>query len=141
VTPWLRDFSQLFTAAPGPRPFAPPADLLVSEESVTVYMDVPGLRADDLEIELEQDQLTVRGERRNPYEGADERVVRIERAFGRFERSLRVPAGLDPATVQAELAAGVLTLNVPRPQPPQPKRIQIGAREEGAQQSQETAAA
>jgi HSP20 family protein len=142
VTPWLRDFNQLLTTAPGARPFVPPADVLVSQENVTVYMDVPGLRPDELEIELEQDQLTVRGERRNPYEEADQRVARrMERAFGRFERSLRVPAGLDPATVQAALAAGVLTLNVPRPQPPQPKRIQIGAGEQRAQQSQETTAA
>ena len=59
----------------------------------------------------------------------------LDDAFGRFERSLRVPAGCDPDTVHASLTDGVLTVNVPRPQPPQPKRIQIAAGESGQTQA------
>ena len=130
VAPWLRD--RTFTSESGPASFVPPADVLVTDVDVTVVMDVPGLRPDDLEIELENDTLTVRGERPYPYGDDDdggerERRVRrrIERAFGRFERGLRVPAGCDPGAVQASLTNGVLTLNVPRPKPPEPKHIQI----------------
>src|SRR3954463_15835113 len=73
--------------------FVPPADVLVDEEGVTVYMDVPGLAADALDIELVNDILTIRGERPFPYENrGDAAIRRIERGFGRFERSLRVPA-------------------------------------------------
>jgi HSP20 family protein len=140
VAPWLRDLNRLFTSEPGPSAFVPPADVLVDQEAVTVYRDVPGMRAGDLEIELEQDTLTVRGERKYPYDDAAQGVVRrIERAFGRFERSLRVPAGLDPGQVQASLADGVLKLTVPRPQPPQPKRIEIEAGGEPDQQPREPA--
>jgi HSP20 family protein len=71
-----------------------------------------------------------------------ERVLhRVERSFGRFERVLRVPRGLDPNAIQAELHDGVLTLRIPRPEPPKPHRIEIrhdgaGEREqEGASRS------
>jgi HSP20 family protein len=140
VAPWLRDLNRLLTSE-GANAFVPPADVLVTPEGVTVYMDVPGLRADDLEIELENDTLTVRGARPFPYGGdaAQGTWRRIERAFGSFERSLRVPTGLNPDQVQAALADGVLTLNVPRPQPPEPKRIRIEAG--GEQQPAEGAAA
>jgi HSP20 family protein len=137
VAPWLRD--RTFTSESGPAPFVPPADVLVTDGDVTVVMDVPGLRAEDLEIELENDTLTVRGERPYPYgdDGEGERRVwrRIERAFGRFERALRLPAGCTPDTVQASLTDGVLTLTVPRPQPPQPKRIQIADGDNGQTQT------
>jgi HSP20 family protein len=128
VAPWLRELNRLFTSETGQGTFVPPADVLVGQDAVTVYMDVPGLRAGDLEIELENDMLTVRGERAYPYEDSDQGVWRrIERSFGRFERSLRVPAGLDPGQVQASLADGVLKVIVPRPQPPQPRRIPVAA--------------
>jgi HSP20 family protein len=117
----------------------PPADVLVTDSEVTVVMDMPGLRPENVEIELENDTLTVSGERPNPYgdDGEGERRVwrRIERAFGRFERGLRVPAGCNPDTVQASLTDGVLTLNIPRPQRPQPRRIQIAGGENGQTQT------
>jgi HSP20 family protein len=146
---WLRDLNRLFVNEAGRNAFVPPADVIVRNEDVTIYMDVPGMRADDLEVELEQDTLSVRGERTSPY-GEDEDGVwrRIERGFGRFERSLRTPAGLDPDQVQAALADGVLTVTIPRPQPPQPKRVQITAGGEsrtieaaGTEQPRETATA
>src|ERR1700736_636938 len=109
--PWLRDLSQALQAQGAPAAFVPPADVLVDDDGVTVFMDVPGLRSKDLEIELENDVVTVRGERSYPYsrdEGGP--VQRIERRFGRFERSLRVPAGLNPDAVEAALTDAVLRI-------------------------------
>jgi HSP20 family protein len=107
-------------------------------------MDVPGLSADSLEIELDNDVLTVRGERPFPYStnGGEAAVRRIERRFGRFERSLRVPRGLDPASVQAELADGVLTLRIPKPEALKPHRVEIktGSSSAQPQELQESAA-
>jgi HSP20 family protein len=92
-------------------------------------MDVPGLRAENLEIELENDTLTVRGDRPFPYsrEDGEGPAQRIERGFGRFERSLRVPGGLDPDAIDASLSDGVLTLRVPKPETLRPRRIEIKA--------------
>jgi HSP20 family protein len=132
--PWMRDINRFIAGeAPVPAAFLPPADVIVTDQGVTVHMDVPGLRTDDLEIELENDTLTVRGERPFPYQQQDDggqrqRVWRhIERRFGRFERSLRVPGGLDANAVEASISDGVLTMAIPRPEQPKPHRVPIRA--------------
>jgi HSP20 family protein len=136
--PWLRDLSQVLQGQGATAAFVPPADVLVDDEGVTVYMDVPGLRSEHLEIELENDVLTVRGERPYPY-GRDDGggpVQRIERRFGRFERSLRVPGGLDPDAVEAALTDGVLTIRIPLPETKRARRIEIKAGENGGRRDQ-----
>jgi HSP20 family protein len=147
--PWLREFNQILHNQGTVSAFIPPADLLIDDDGVTVYMDVPGLRAENLDIELENDTLTIRGERPFPYSHEDGGgpVRRIERGFGRFERTLRVPAGLNPDSVQADLHDGVLTLRIPKPETLRPRRIEIKADTNGdqtagnPQREQETAAA
>ena len=146
--PWLREFNQILHNQGTVSAFIPPADLLIDDDGVTVYMDVPGLRAENLDIELENDTLTIRGERPFPYphEDGGGPVRRIERGFGRFERTLRVPAGLNPESVQADLHDGVLTLRIPKPETLRPRRIEIKAQTNGdqtagsPQREQETAA-
>jgi HSP20 family protein len=127
LPPWLRDLNRLFNSATASS-FVPPADVLIDDEGVTVHMDVPGVSADRLQVELENDVLTVRGERPYPYPREDDRVVRrIERSFGAFERSLRVPRGLDPDAIEARTADGVLTLWIPKPEQLKPRRIEVKA--------------
>ena len=127
--PWLRDLNRFFNTDATVSAFVPPADVLVDDDGVTVYMDVPGISSDQLTIELENDMLTVRGERPYPYgdDGNGNRGVgrRIERGFGSFERSLRVPRGLDPDAIEAHLTNGVLHLRIPKPESLKPRRIQI----------------
>jgi len=128
--PWLRDINRFIAGQNAPAAFIPPADVIVTDRGVTIHMDVPGLTTDDLEIDLENDTLTVRGERPFPYQEEDgngeQRVWRhVERRFGRFERSLRVPGGLNPDAVEASMADGVLTMAIPRPEQPKPHRVRI----------------
>jgi HSP20 family protein len=77
------------------RSFVPAADTVVTDDEVTVTIDLPGLTTDQVSVELDGETLTVRGERPFPYETAGERRVwqRLERGFGKFERVLRVPQG------------------------------------------------
>jgi len=118
------------------RSFLPPADVVVSDEDVTVVMDVPGLRVENLSIELQDDVLTIRGERAYPYDTGDRRVwQRIERGFGSFERVLRVPKGLDPEQISASMTDGVLTVHLPKPEARKPRRIAIA---NGSTQTTET---
>jgi HSP20 family protein len=125
IAPWLRDLNRLFTSEGNA--FVPPADVIVTDDGVTVYMDVPGLKSENLEIELENEVLTVRGERPDPHRGeeGDRTWRRIERGFGRFERSLRVPRGLDPEAIEAALSDGVLVLRIPKPEQLKPRRIEV----------------
>lgn len=134
---WLRDINQLFAGHQRQASqFTPLADVLVDEDGVTVQMDLPGIRASDLEIELQNDILTVRGERPYPYEGREAAVRHVERGFGRFERGLRVPPGLDPNTVAAEMHDGVLTMRIPKPEHLKPHRIQVRAAEAASESRQ-----
>jgi HSP20 family protein len=130
LAPWLRDVNRLFTTENRVNPFLPPADVIVAQDGVSVFMDVPGIGGEQLDVELENDVLTIRGERPYPYgsdgDGGSAGVVRrIERGFGRFERSLRVPAGLDPEAIEASLANGVLELRLPTPESLKPHRIPV----------------
>jgi HSP20 family protein len=126
---FLRDLNQFVSARRVPQ-FMPPADVLVDDEGVSVYIDVPGIRGEDLDIELENDILSIRGDRPFPYEDrGDAAIRRIERGFGRFERTLRVPQGLNPDDVQAALSNGVLELRIPKPESLKPHRIPIQASE------------
>jgi HSP20 family protein len=127
VAPWLRDLNRLMTNDGAA--FVPPADVLVTDDGVQVYMDVPGLKPEDIEIDFQNDVLTVRGERPWPYgEGDGEGTWRrIERGFGRFERSLRVPHGLSADQIQASIGNGVLSLWIPKPESLKPRRIPVEA--------------
>jgi len=132
--PWLRDLNRFFNTEGTVSSLVPPADVLVDDDGVTVYMDVPGVSRDHLDVELENDMLTVRGERPYPYGDDGDRGGRhIERGFGRFERSLRVPRGLDPDAIEASLTDGVLTLRIPKPESLKPRRIQIKGESETRQ--------
>jgi HSP20 family protein len=107
------------------RASVPAADLIVDKEQVTVVMDVPGLKAEDLEIELIDDVLTVRGERAWPYASKQAGWFRFERGYGKFQRILQVPKGLDPEKINATIADGVLTLQIPQPEALKPRKIAI----------------
>ena len=124
-TPWLRN--RFVDSETQVTRFVPPADVLVTDDGATVHMDVPGIERDALEIELENDILTVRGERPYPYGDNAGVVRRVERGFGRFERTLRVPRDLDPDAIEASMSNGVLTLRLPKPESLKPRRIAIRA--------------
>jgi HSP20 family protein len=140
----MLEFDRLFNRArtgSGFSAFVPPADVLATDSDVFVHMDVPGLGGDNLEIELEGDMLTVRGERTYPYPTNGDKPAwqRIERGFGKFERSVRVPRGLDPDSITADLEHGVLTIRIPKPEALKPHRVAINAGAETKQLAGATA--
>lgn len=125
VAPWMRELSRFVNTPGAASSFLPPADVIIREDGVTVYMDVPGMTVEQLDIELENNMLTVRGERRPPWESLEGATARIERSFGAFERTLRVTDDLDPDAIEAAMSDGVLTLRLPQPAHPRSRRIQI----------------
>lgn len=133
MTLMLDPFAPLFHRTTA---FAAPADVIVGEGDMLLTMDLPGLTADDLEIELLDGFLAVRGERRRPEVGDGKAFAHAERPFGRFERRFRVPEGVDPDAVIARMDHGVLSLIVPKPERLKPKTIAIGT---GEQRELETA--
>jgi HSP20 family protein len=140
-TPWLRELGQVLHNQGTVGAFVPPADLLIDDHGVALYMDVPGMRAENIQIELENDVLTVSRERPFPYATEDGAgpARRVERGFGRFQRSLRVPPGLNPDAIEASISDGVLNLRMPKPESLRPRRIEVRADAERAGQEGTTA--
>ena len=122
---WTDLLTPFVTQLNGTAAFVPPMDVTVTDGDMVVAMDLPGLKAEDLSIELLGDYLIVRGERPRPGVGDTVRLARTERAFGRFERRIRLPEGVDPDGVTASMDDGVLSIIVPKPQAMKPKVIAI----------------
>jgi HSP20 family protein len=104
--------------------YAPAIDVRANEDEVVFACDVPGLKHEDLEITLESNVLTIKGQRR--YQGGEKDRVWLGRSYGAFARSFTLPDGVDPDNMTAELADGVLTVRVPKHPKAKPRRIQIG---------------
>ena len=89
---------------------------------------MPGLQRDDVQITIADDVLTIRGEKRpeRKEEGdKDKRYQVSERSYGVFLRSLQLPAGVDPSSVEATMSNGVLRIRIPKPAHSQPKKIEV----------------
>ena len=104
------------------RRWLPAMDLVETDEHFVLRADLPGLSQEDVEIELEDNVLTVSGERKGFY--------RMERSFGQFRRSLTLPDGVDPDGIAARFDKGVLEVRIPKPEERKPRRvaIQVGDR-------------
>ena len=104
----------------------PNCDVTETEDNFLLSFDVPGLKKEDIEIDVTGSTLTISGERMNQHESAEGNVHRIERNFGKFERKFSLPEGSNIDQIQATYDNGVLELSVPKPEIIKPKKIQIG---------------
>ena len=129
---WNRTFGQQGRRADA---LVPPIDAYQAEDALHVRMELPGMQPGDVEISVADGTLTVSGERRVDEKVEEERWVRRERAYGRFERSFTLPRGTDPNQITASFEHGILELRIPHPPERQPRKIQIAGSSEGQQQT------
>ncbi len=108
------------------RHWAPAMDLMEAGDHLVLKADLPGLSEDDVRIEVRDNLLTVSGERKSGHEQKRNGYYRVERAFGRFSRSLTLPEGVDPDRIEASFDKGVLEVRIPKPEEQKPRRIAIG---------------
>jgi HSP20 family protein len=108
------------------RRWIPAMDLVETEDDLVLRGDLPGMTEEDVDIEIKDNVLTVSGERQAEHEDKGEGYHRVERAFGRFSRSLSLPQGIDPDKVEAKFEKGVLEVHIPKPAEAKPTRVQIG---------------
>jgi HSP20 family protein len=109
------------------RRWVPAMDLAETDDQLVLRADLPGLERDDVQIEIKDAVLTISGERRAEHEEKSEGYHRVERAFGRFSRSLTLPQGIDADDVAADFDNGVLEVRIPKPEERKPHRVAIGA--------------
>jgi HSP20 family protein len=123
-----RIFNTLFDASDaGDRRWVPATDLLEKDDHFVLRADLPGMGEDDVSIEVQDNTLTVSGERKAEHEEHNRGWYRVERSFGRFSRSLTLPEGVDPDAVTAGFDRGVLEVRIPKPEERKPRRVQIKA--------------
>lgn len=121
-----RLFDRIFDAPVQAQRWAPAMDLIEAEDHYLLKADLPGVSEEDVNIEVENSLLTVSGERKAEHERSEKGFYRVERAFGRFQRQMTLPEGINPDGVAAEFDQGVLTVSIPKPEQVKPRRIEIG---------------
>ena len=107
------------------RRWIPAMDLVETGDHYVLRADLPGLSDEDVNVQLEDNVLTISGERKAEQETQQEGYYRLERAFGAFARSLTLPEGVDPDGVQAHFDRGVLEIRIPKPEQKKPRQVQI----------------
>lgn len=105
--------------------WTPPVDIYETDEALILQAELPGFSKDDVSVELKDNTLTLRGERKRSHEVKEENYQRMERTYGAFQRSFVLPTTVDQNRVMASVKDGVLELKLPKAEAAKPKRIAI----------------
>jgi HSP20 family protein len=132
----LRAFEEMFDrmmgmnlrANPSPAAVTLPIDILEREGDLVVRAAIPGIDPKDLDVQVEENVLTIRGESRHESETKDEKVYRREISAGRFVRSIRLPEGLNLEGIDAEFRNGIVTIRLPRLKEERAKALKVTVR-------------
>ncbi|MFQ5532316.1 MAG: Hsp20/alpha crystallin family protein [Candidatus Methylomirabilales bacterium] len=105
--------------------WAPAVDIYETADSVVLNAELPGLSKDDIDIQVRDNVLTLKGERRLEREVKQENYLRVERAYGSFQRAFTLPASIQADKIRAVFKNGVLEVSIPKVAEAKPKQIKI----------------
>jgi HSP20 family protein len=103
----------------------PAADIVEDKDSFIVNIELPGLKKEDLKVTVQNNILSINGEKKNEIDHKSKTFHRVERSYGSFYRSFELPISVDPSKVQAEFKDGVLRIELPKSDSAKPKEIAI----------------
>ncbi|MCS7264268.1 MAG: Hsp20/alpha crystallin family protein [Armatimonadetes bacterium] len=103
----------------------PAIEITETSDSYIVQVEVPGVKVEDIEVTLQDDILTIKGKRERSEERKDEIVHWVERAYGEFSRSIRIPSDVKIDEVEATYKDGILKVRLPRTEESKPRRIEV----------------
>ena len=118
-------FSRLLTEPQSNRPWAPSVDIYETENELVVKADLPDVEAKDIDVRVENQTLTIAGERKFESNTSDKGYHRIERSYGNFVRSFAVPSSFDTDKINAAYKNGVLTVSLTKKETAKPRQIKI----------------
>ena len=107
------------------RPWSPPVDIMETENELTVKADLPDVRLTDIDVRVENQTLSIKGERRFEENSTGKGYHRIERSYGRFTRSFAVPNSVDTEKVSADYKDGVLTVSLPKKEAAKARQVKV----------------
>lgn len=122
---WDRFFGETWLSRPFAEVWQPSADIIETETGIVVKADLPGLDASDIDVSISEDVLTVKGEKRKEEEKTGERYHSVERYYGSFQRSFRLPTSVQMDKVEATFEKGVLTISLPKTEEAKKKEIKV----------------
>ena len=105
--------------------WAPAVDIHETDDGFMVTADLPGVKKEDIEIDLKDSTLTIKGEKKFEEKAPKENYIRIERSYGKFIRSFSLPNNIDSEKIKATFNNGTLELNIPKKEDAKPKQITI----------------
>ncbi|HEY3130454.1 MAG TPA: Hsp20/alpha crystallin family protein [Acidobacteriota bacterium] len=120
--------------------FAPPVDVYEDEHSITLKIEVPGIDEKDIDVRIENNTLTVHGERKFEKEEKEENFRRVERQYGSFTRQFTLPNTVDPEQVNATYDKGVLKITLAKKAEAKPKQIKVNVGSERTLEGKESKA-
>lgn len=123
-----RAFEAAFNTPASAHGWAPVMDVVEQADGYALNVELPGVKSSDVEITIEKNVLSIKGNKASPIAAETEKLARVhaaERVFGAFSRSLRLPEFVDGEHVEATFADGVLTVTVPKAKAAQPRRVEI----------------
>jgi HSP20 family protein len=112
-------------------PWAPPVDIYETEQELVVKADLPDVNPQDLDIRVENNILTIRGERKFENKVNEENYLRVERSYGSFSRSFQLANSVNSDAIKADYQNGVLTLSIPKREEAKPKQIKVNVGTQG----------
>lgn len=125
-----RLFDDMLTRTTPSAAWAPPVDVREDDREISLAVELPGVKPEDVEVTCDNGLLSIRGQKNAARKENDGEYHLVERTFGTFTRSFRLPKGVDESKITADFEHGVLNVRVPKAALPQPKKIQIGTRAE-----------
>jgi HSP20 family protein len=124
-----RMFDQFFRGGNGDEAkvstWRPSVDIYETDDALVIKAELPGVSKDDVSVDVHQNTLTLRGQRKHETEVKDEHYHRVERSYGSFQRSFTLPATVDAEKAEASFKDGVLELRLPRLESAKPRQIAI----------------
>ena len=115
--------------------FAPAVDVYEDEHNVTLKIEVPGIDEKDIDVRIENNTLTVHGERKIEKEEKEENYRRVERQYGSFTRTFNLPPTVDAEKVQADYDKGVLQITLPKKAEAKPKQVKVNVGQSAGQKT------
>lgn len=117
--------NRLFSEEPAGRPWAPPVDILETENDLILRADVPDVKLEDIDVRVENGTLSLKGKREFNTEEKGKGYHRIERSYGSFVRCFSLPESVDPDRISAEYKNGVLTVTVGKKEVAKPRTVKV----------------
>ena len=124
----MRNLSRVFFDEPTVREsWLPAVDVFETEDNLTIRAELPGVKTEDIKVEVDNGVLTIEGERKREEKLEKDNAYRLERVYGRFTRRFSLPKSVDGSNVAATYKDGILELKLPKAEEAKPRKVQIKA--------------